>query len=57
MANQELQKDRLESEEKREGARLGVKIATETDKARREDVKQGIELGREIAKDLTETNE
>lgn len=55
--NAELQKDRLESEEKREGARLGVKVATETDKARREDIKQGIELGREIAKDLVETNE
>ncbi len=55
--NAELQKDRLESEEKREGARLGVKVATETDKARREDVKQGIELGREIAKDLVGTNE
>jgi hypothetical protein len=57
MGNQELQKERLESEERREGARLGVKIATETDKARREDVKQGIELGREIARDLTETDE
>jgi hypothetical protein len=55
--NAELQKDRLESEEKREGARLGVKVATETDKARREDVRQGIELGREIAKDLVGTNE
>jgi hypothetical protein len=55
--NAELQEDRLKSEERREGARLGVKVATETDKARREDVKQGIELGREIAKDLVETNE
>jgi len=56
-SNVEVQKDRLESEEKREGARLGVKVATETDNARREDIKQGIELGREIAKDLVETNE
>ena len=47
----------MESEEKREGARLGVKVATETDKARREDVKSGIEFGREIAKDLVGTNE
>ena len=54
MGNQELQKERLESEERREGARLGVKIATETDKARREDVKQGIELGREIAREITD---
>lgn len=56
-SNVEVQKDRLQSEEKREGARLGVKVATETDNARREDIKQGIELGREIAKDLVETNE
>tara|TARA_B100001057_G_scaffold203448_2_gene204188 strand:- start:5071 stop:7512 length:2442 start_codon:yes stop_codon:yes gene_type:complete len=56
-SNVEVQKDRLQSEEKREGARLGVKVATETDKARREDIKQGIELGREIAKDLVETDD
>mgnify|MGYP001207460056 CR=1 FL=1 len=56
-SNVEVQKDRLQSEEKREGARLGVKVATETDKARREDIKQGIELGREMAKDLVETDD
>ena len=56
-SNVEVQKDRLQSEEKREGARLGVKVATETDNARREDIKQGIELGREMAKDLVETDE
>ena len=56
-SNVEVQKDRLQSEEKREGARLGVKVATETDKARREDIKQGIELGREMAKDLVEIDD
>jgi hypothetical protein len=53
-ANIELQEDRLKSEERREGARLGVKVATETDKARREDMKSGIELGREMAREMTD---
>ena len=52
-ANIELQEDRLKSEERREGARLGVKVATETDKARREDMKAGIELGRDMAREMT----
>ena len=50
MGNIEVQKERIESEEKRDGARLGVQIATELDKGRREDIKDGIELGREIAR-------
>ena len=53
-ANIELQEDRLKSEERREGARLGVKVATETDKARREDMKSGIELGRQMAREMTD---
>ncbi len=53
-ANIELQEDRLKSEERREGARLGVKVATETDKARREDMKSGIELGREMAREMSD---
>src|SRR6056300_709355 len=48
-ANIELQEDRLKSEERREGARLGVKVATEADQARRADMKDGIDLGREMA--------
>jgi hypothetical protein len=51
-ANQGLQEERLASEERREGARLGVKVATETDKARREDVKAGIELGKDMAREM-----
>ncbi|MEL0325376.1 MAG: hypothetical protein VXA09_00035 [Burkholderiaceae bacterium] len=53
MANQELQRERLQSEEEREGARLGVKVATEIDKASREDIKAGIELGQELAREMT----
>ena len=37
----------------REGARLGVKLATDLDKAQRDDQKEGAKLGIEIAKELT----
>ena len=53
-ANIELQEDRLKSEERREGARLGVKVATEADQARRADMKDGIDLGREMARDMSD---
>jgi hypothetical protein len=56
-ANVEVQKDRIESEEKREGARLGVKIAQDADNARREDLRDGIEIGREIAREITGNDE
>ena len=56
-ANVEVQKDRIESEEKREGARLGVQIAQKADDARREDIRDGIELGREIAREIVGDNE
>ena len=46
-----------ESEEKREGARLGVQIAQKADDARREDIRDGIELGREIAREIVGDNE
>lgn len=53
-ANIELQEDRLKSEERREGARLGVKVATEADQARRADMKDGIDLGREMAREMSD---
>ena len=56
-ANVEVQKDRIESEEKREGARLGVQIAQKADDARREDIRDGIELGREIAREIVGDDE
>jgi hypothetical protein len=52
-----VQKDRIESEEKREGARLGVQIAQDAENIRREDIRDGIELGREIAREIVEQNE
>jgi len=56
-ANIDVQKDRIESEEKREGVRLGVKIAEDADSQRREDMREGIELGREIAREIVGDNE
>jgi hypothetical protein len=53
-ANIDLQEDRLKSEERREGARLGVKVATEADQARRADMKDGIDLGREMAREMSD---
>jgi hypothetical protein len=53
-ANMDLQEDRLKSEERREGARLGVKVATEADQARRADMKDGIDLGREMAREMSD---
>jgi len=53
-ANMDLQEDRLKSEERREGARLGVKVATEADQARRADIKDGIDLGREMAREMSD---
>ena len=52
MANLELQKDRLESEEQREGAKLGVKLATELDQSRKDDIREGTNIGLEIAREL-----
>lgn len=53
-ANMDLQEDRLKSEERREGARLGVKVATEADQARRADIRDGIDLGREMAREMSD---
>ena len=53
-ANMDLQEDRLKSEERREGARLGVKVATEADQARRADITDGIDLGREMAREMSD---
>lgn len=51
-ANMALQKTRLESEEKREGARLGLKAATELDKEERKDKREGAKIGLEIAREM-----
>ena len=48
----EVEKERIASQERQEGARLGVKIATEQDKLTRSDVKEGVQIGLDIAKQL-----
>jgi hypothetical protein len=53
MENIELQKERLESEEKRDGARLGVKIAQELDKNKEKAISEGTKIGLQMARELT----
>jgi len=50
----ELDRDRIASQERQEGARLGVKIATEKDKLDREEQIEGVKLGVEIAESIAE---
>ena len=47
-----MQKDRLASEEQREGAKLGIKIASELEQSQKEDIREGTEIGLEIALSL-----
>ena len=56
-ANAQIQAERIAAENQREGARLGVKLATDLDKSQREDQKEGAKLGIEIARELTRGNE
>jgi len=52
-ANAQIQAERISAENQREGARLGVKLATDLDKNQRSDQKEGAKLGLEIARELT----
>jgi len=52
-AKVQIDAQRIAAENQREGARLGVKLATDLDKSQREDQKEGAKLGIEIAKELT----
>jgi hypothetical protein len=52
-SNAQIQAERISAENQREGARLGVKLATDLDKNQRADQKEGAKLGLEIAKELT----
>ena len=54
--NIELQKDRLESEDQRAGAKLGVQLATELDRARQDEITEGTSIGLEIARELANSN-
>ena len=54
--NIELQKDRLESEDQRAGAKLGIQLATELDRARQDEIAEGTNIGLEIARELANSN-
>jgi hypothetical protein len=54
LSKDEIEKDRIESQERQEGARLGVKIATEKDKLERKDQMEGLKYGVEIARTLAQ---
>ena len=51
-AKLQIDAERISAENQREGARLGVRLATDLDKSQREDQKEGAKLGMEIAKEL-----
>ena len=51
-ANVAVQEERIESEERRDGARMGVDLAKTRYQGQREDVKYGIELGKEITEEM-----
>ncbi len=53
-ATVETERERIDSQERQEGARLGVKIATEKDKLERRDQLEGAKLGVEIAKSIAD---
>jgi len=52
-AKLELDAKKIEAQNQREGARLGVKLATDLDNSQRADQREGAKLGIEIAKELT----
>ena len=49
--------NRIKSENKRAGASIGARIATELDKEQRKDKREGAKLGLEIAKELDKSSE
>lgn len=51
-SNTETQEMRIKSEDKRAGAQIGARLATELDKSQREQKIAGAKMGLEIAKDL-----
>lgn len=57
MGNLEIQAERIKSENKRAGASIGARIATDLDKEQRKDKREGAKLGLEIAKELDKSSE
>ena len=57
IGNLDLQAERIKSENKRAGASIGARIATELDREQRKDKREGAKLGLEIAKELDKSSE
>ena len=57
IGNLDLQAERIKSENKRAGASIGARIATDLDKEQRKDKREGAKLGLEIAKELDKSSE
>ena len=55
-AKLQLEAKKIEAQNQREGAKLGVQLATDLDKNQREDQREGAKLGIEVAKELTNSN-
>ena len=51
-----VQRERIQSEDSREGARIGVRIAENTEQADRADKTEGVRMGIEIANRLADRN-
>lgn len=51
-ANIAVQEERIESEERREGARIGADLSKTRYQGQREDLKYGLELGKEITEEI-----
>ena len=52
-AKLQLEAKKIEAQNQREGAKLGVELATELDKNQRADQREGAKLGIEVARELT----
>lgn len=52
--NIDVQRERIKSEDRREGARIGVRVASQIDEAKRQDKNEGVRLGIDIAKQLAQ---
>ena len=54
--NIDVQRERIKSEDRREGARIGVRVASQIEDAKRTDKNEGVRLGIDIARELTKAS-
>lgn len=53
-SNEELQRERLRSEDRREGARIGIRVASQIEDAKMKQKMEGTRLGIDVAKTLAQ---